>query len=204
MKNKTTLALVLCAVPLAAMTLPSMSAPPPMEPSASALATYSVDPTHSSMVFRVKHMDVAYFYGSFRQLGGTVQLDLENLSQSKVEVTIAAASVDTGDSGRDKHLKSVDFFNAEEFPSIEFKSKKIARKDGEVFEVSGDLNMHGVTKAVTCDVELTGQVDTPRGSKAGFETTFTIKRSDFGVDYMVGKGLDDEVRVTLSLECNKE
>jgi polyisoprenoid-binding protein YceI len=174
-----------------------------MQPLASMPAAYSVDSTHSSMIFRVKHMDVAYFYGSFRELAGTVHLDTEDPSKSTVEVTIAAASIDTGDQGRDRHLKSGDFFNAEEFPAIEFKSKEVARKGGDVFEVSGDLSLHGVTKALSCEVELTGQADTPRGSKAGFETTFTIKRSDFGMDYMVGKGLDDEVRVTLSLECSK-
>ena len=101
--------------------------------------------------------------------------------------------------------RAEDFFNAEEFPSIEFKSKRVSKKkDSDVFEVTGDLTMHGVENELSCQVELTGQAETQRGTKAGFETTFTIKRSDFGMDYMVGKGLGDEVRVTLSLECNKQ
>jgi polyisoprenoid-binding protein YceI len=165
-------------------------------------APMAVDPVHSSMVFRVKHMDAAYFYGRFNKIAGEIDLDDKNPSGGTVVIEIDAESIDTNDAGRDRHLKGPDFFSVKEFPKLTFKSKSVAKK-GQEWEVAGDLTMHGATKPLTVLVKPTGSIDDPRtGPKVGFETEFTIKRSDFGMTYGVDKkALGDEVKVMLAVEA---
>lgn len=191
-------AAVAAATGFTPLTAPAAPAP------ARAAETFTVDAVHSSVLYRIKHMNVAYHYGRFDQVSGTFLLDKDNPSSSTIEVSVPVDSVNSGNPGRDGHLKKADFFSAGEFSTITFKSTKIASK-GEsggypAFEVTGDFTLHGVTKPITVEVRHTGQGRGQKGEVAGLETTFTIKRSDYGMNFMVGKGLADEVAITVSLE----
>lgn len=166
-------------------------------------APMAVDQMHSSLMFQIKHADVANFYGAFKKVSGTVHIDDANLKESSVTIEVDADSVDSRDEGRDRHLKSQDFLDVKQFPTISFKSKSVAKNDA-VYEIAGDVTLHGVTKPVTIQARLTGagQVSERMGYRAGFETNFSINRSDFGMKYGIEhKTLGDEVRLLVSLEC---
>jgi polyisoprenoid-binding protein YceI len=168
-------------------------------------ATWNVDSTHSSAVFRIKHQNVAYVYGRFNDISGTVDFDPDKPDASKLSISIQAESVDTGNDKRDDHLRSPDFFNAVQFETITFESKKWSGS-GTTFEITGDLTMLGKTREITIELENTGIVDHPRGGKvAGWHSNFTIKRSDFGMMYGVEQGaLGDEVELFISLETKSQ
>ncbi len=172
--------------------VPSASA---VAPAPARAASYTVDPVHSSVIFKAKHNNVANFYGRFDEASGTFALE----EGGSLDISIKADSVHSGNSKRDDHLKSPDFFSAKEFAAMTFKSKSVKAKSGDAFEVMGDLTFRGVTKPLTVMVKGTGMGEA-RGKKlAGLETTFVIKRSDFGSTYGAG-ALSDEVEVTVSLE----
>ena len=172
----------------------------PVPPTASAVESYRVDNVHSSVIFRIKHMKIAYIYGRFNEISGSFGYDAEDPSKLSIDVEIKAETIDTKVKKRDRHLKGPDFFNAKEFPAIRFKSKRSKKDGASRYKVSGDLELHGVSRPVTVVVEHTGSGRGPRGDqREGFETTFSIKRSDFGMKYMLG-GLGDEVRITVSVE----
>ncbi|MCE9595062.1 MAG: YceI family protein [Planctomycetes bacterium] len=165
-------------------------------------ATYQIDPVHSTVLFRIKHLGVSYTYGRFNEVSGSFVYDEKAPEASTINVEVEVASVDTNNEARDTHLKSPDFFNAAEHPKLTFKSKSVKKaKDGKL-SVTGDLTLHGVTKSLTADVEFVGAGDRGQmGNKAGFETTFTLKREDFGMNTMVSEtGIANDVRVTVSLE----
>ena len=172
-------------------------------PVASAADPFEVDPVHSSIVFRVKHMNVSYFYGRFDSLKGKFLIDEQDPSRSSFDLTINAESVDTANEKRDQHLKGPDFFNAKQFPTITFKSKSVS-KGPTGYTVSGDLTLKGVTKPA--EVVLT-VVGTGKGMKgealSGVEATVQLKRSDFGMTFMVGP-IGDDVQVTASLEGSRK
>jgi polyisoprenoid-binding protein YceI len=184
---------------LAAGLSAAVAAPRP----APAADTYSADAVHSSIVFRVKHMNTTFFWGRFNDLGGTFTLDPADPSQTKLQFQVKTASVDTANAKRDQHVKSLDFFNVVEFPTASFTSKS-ATKAGEGYDVVGDLTLHGVTKPVTVRVTPTGSGRGPTGASiAGIEATFSIKRSDFGMSNMVGP-LGDDVWVSVCVEGIKK
>ena len=110
--------------------------------------TYKVDPVHSSLIFSMKHFGVTDFYGRFKEISGTVTFDAADPSKSSVELTVPVESIDTQNEKRDQHLKSPDFFNAKQFPTITFKSTKV-EGSGDNYKISGDLTIHGVTKPIT-------------------------------------------------------
>lgn len=164
-------------------------------PAAAGAKTFKVDSAHSSVFFKIKHMNAANFYGRFNKVEGSF-----DLAGNVLEATVDAASVDTNSTGRDNHVKSPDFFSVKEFPTITFKGTSFTKKDDTNWEVKGDLSFHGKTKEVVLNVANTGQgPGRGGGTVAGIETTFTIKRSDFGMDFML-KGLSDDVTLTISLE----
>ena len=172
---------------------------------ADATMTYEIDTTHSMIIFRAKHSGVSYNYGRFNDFTGEITMD-EDISKSTVELEIKAASVDTANNKRDQHLRSSDFFSAKQFPVITFKSTKVSMKEGEtdMLEVTGDLELHGVKKSITVDVEITGRgKNREGGSLIGFESTFTIKRSEFGMTYGIGN-VSDDIRITVSIEAEQE
>ncbi len=169
---------------------------------ADAADTYEIDTAHSMIIFRAKHNAVSYNYGRFNEFTGQIVMDPMGID-SMVEFEVKAASVDTGNEKRDQHLRSSDFFSAKQFPVITFKSTKVSAKEGEedVFEVTGDLELHGVKKSITVDVEITGQAKGREGeSLIGFESTFTINRSEFGMTYGMGS-VSDDIRITVSIEA---
>ena len=119
------------------------------------------------------------FYGRFNELEGTIDWDAE--AGPSFDVSIKIESVDSGNEAFDRHLKNADFFDAKQFPTMIFKST--APKMGDNWKVMGEMTMHGVTKAVEVDMEFVGRADVGRGDRVGFETTFTVKRSDFGMKW---------------------
>ncbi len=173
----------------------------------SAPAAYKVDPIHSTNVFRIRHNNVANFYGRFNEMNGTVNWDDADPGASSIKIEIPVASVDTGKEGRNNHLKSPDFFNAAQFPTMTFASTSFSKSGDNTFKVSGDLTIHGVTMPVTAELVKTGTGKDGRSGRdlIGLESTFDIKRSDFGMDYGVANGvLGDDVRIIVAIEAGKQ
>jgi polyisoprenoid-binding protein YceI len=165
--------------------------------------TFKIDPVHSSIAFSIKHLGVTDFYGRFNDVSGQVVFDKADPSKSSVEVTIPVESIDTHNEKRDQHLKSPDFFNAKQFPTIVFKSKSV-EGSGDTYKATGDLTLHGVTKPLTLEIKRGPDGKGMEGEiRGGGEARFTIKRSDFGMNFMQG-ALGDEVTVFLSLEGVKQ
>lgn len=186
---------VLRLLPLICVSAGSIFAAP-----ARASDTYKVDGSHSSVLFRIKHLNVSYFYGRFTDVSGTCVFDESDPTKSTIQIAIQTESIDTHDQKRDAHLKSPDFFNARQFPTITFKSTAIKLAEEDKLEVSGDLTFHGVTKPIVISVERTGTGPDPWGGhRTGFETTLNIKRSDYGMDFMLS-GLGDDVKLIISIE----
>jgi len=165
--------------------------------------TFEIDPVHSSILFKIRHLNVADFYGRFNEIKGTISFDKESAEKSSVTAEVPVESVDTHNDKRNQHLKSPDFFNAKQFPTISFKSTKV-QKEGEDFKVTGDFTLHGVTKSITVEFEKVGEGKGMQGeTRAGGKAEFKIKRSDYGMNFMLN-GLGDEVEITLSLEGVKK
>jgi polyisoprenoid-binding protein YceI len=163
--------------------------------------TYRVDGVHSSVIFRVKHLGVGYFYGRFNDLSGTVVVDDKNPANSSFELRVKADSVDTNNAKRNQHLKGPDFFNAKEFPAITFRSKQVKALGDKKFEVTGDLTLHGVTKSITVKLNRVGTGPDPFGThRTGFETNFIIHRSDFGMNFMP-QALGDDIWLLVGFEA---
>lgn len=159
---------------------------------------YSIDSTHSAVLFRIKHMDVSWSYGRFADYSGDFTLD-EDLAKCQVNIEIDAASVDTFDTKRDEHVKGPDFFSVKEFPKVTFKSTKV-EQDGEQYKVHGDLSFHGETKPVVLEMTKVGAGDTRMGRRAGFLGSLTLLRRDFGMDTYPNEALSNEVHLTLAIE----
>lgn len=174
----------------------------PAPPAPAAAETYEVDSVHSTILFRVKHLGVAYSYGRFNEMQGKIVVDDANPAASSVEIEAKTDSIDTGNAKRDQHLKSPDFFNAKQFPTVSFKSTS-AKKAGEKWEVAGNVTLKGVSKPVTLTLDRVGTAKTPQGHKTGFEGKFAVKRSDFGMSFMPD-GLGDEVTLQVSIEAARK
>jgi polyisoprenoid-binding protein YceI len=167
-------------------------------------ASYAVDPVHSSALFRVRHMNTSWVHGRINGPQGMVSYDPVAPEKSSFEVTLKAADIDTHVAARDNHLKSPAFFNAKEYPTLTFKSTAVRKTDDTHLEVTGDLTIHGVKKFVTVSMEISGTGKDMKGTPIiGFETTFTIKRSDFGMKEFLNM-VGDEIRITVSLEADKK
>ena len=175
---------------------------------ASAADAFNVDSRHSEAMFRVRHF-MTKVSGKFADVSGVVNVDKANPAASSVNVSIKTATIDTGVADRDKHLRSADFFDTDKFPEITFKSTKIAptsRKD--VYDVTGDLTMHGVTKQITVPVEVLGWQSGAQGERVGFSLSTTVNRKDYGV--LWNRALDnggfmlgDDVEVNVAVEAVK-
>jgi polyisoprenoid-binding protein YceI len=180
---------------LAALALALLAAP-------AAADDYAIDPTHTAVLFRVKHLGVSYTYGRFNEVEGTFKLK-DGLPDA-IQVTIQAKSVDTGNKKRDDHLRGPDFFNVKQFPTITFKSKAVKRTGTDTFEVTGELSLHGKTKEITFAAKKIGEGKDPWGGyRAGAELVFTVKRSEFGMTYMPD-GIGDDVRIVVGVEGIKK
>lgn len=170
---------------------------------------YDIDSAHSAANFSIKHLMISNVKGAFTKVKGVVEYDEKNPKDSKVEATIEMDSVDTHEPNRDTHLKSVDFFDVTKYPTMSFKSTKVVPK-GNHLEVTGELNLHGVTKPVTLDVDgPTAEINDPMGSKRrGASAHTTINRKDFGVSWNKnldngGVTLGDQVDITIDMEMKK-
>ena len=151
---------------------------------ASLTGAYTIDPSHSQIGFGARHAMVAKVRGQFKDFTGSGYFDVENPANSNLQVSIQAASIDTGNSDRDAHLRSNDFFSMDEFPQITFVSTAFDRADAETFRVTGDLTIKGVTKSISLDLEYIGAaVDPYNNQRIGFETKTTINRKDWGVNW---------------------
>jgi polyisoprenoid-binding protein YceI len=170
--------------------------------------TYEFDKAHSTVGFTVRHI-FTNVGGSFREFDGKVKVDRARPESSSVEFTIKTASIDTNEAKRDEHLRSADFFDAPTHPTITFRSTAVKPGPNNVFEVTGDLTMRGVTKRVTLPVTFLGEAKDAWGNeKVGFELATTLNRKEYGINW--SKTLDngglvvaDEVRVAISVQANK-
>ena len=180
-------------------------------PSFAHASVWSVDNAHSNVAFKVRHMMVSNVKGDFEKFKGTVDLDEQDLTKTKVDVTIDAASINTSVANRDEHLKSADFFDVAKYPSITFVSQKTKKgRDGKL-KMYGQLTMHGVTRDVVLDVEgLDKSYKDPWGNiKRGASATTTINRKDFGLAWNTalesgGVMVGDEVQIALEIELLKK
>ena len=169
---------------------------------------YTIDPAHTRLGFSARHAMVATVRGSFKEFTGTAHVDTANPANSKVEISIVANSIDTGQQQRDDHLRSGDFFESEQYPDITFTSTDVAR-DGDDWTITGDLTIKGVTKSVAVPFELTGSAQDPFGNiRIGFEGATTIKRSDWGMSFNAaletgGVLVSDKVKLEFDISAIK-
>jgi polyisoprenoid-binding protein YceI len=179
-------------------------------PALAQTSTWNIDPAHSTAQFTVRHLGISNVTGNFTKLTGTVVLNEKDITQSQVNASIDASSVDTRVEMRDKDLKSPNFFDVEKYPTLEFKSKKITNSGGKV-QLVGDLTIHGTTHEVTLDVdgpspELT---DPWGGLRRGLSATTSINRKDFGLVYnnllKTGEAMiGDIVKIQIDIEIVKK
>lgn len=146
--------------------------------------TYTIDPAHTSIGFVARHAMVTKVRGTFNEFEGSVTIDKDEPSRSRVTVTIKADSIDTRNKDRDAHLRSNDFLAMDEYPEITFKSTEIKQTGDDAFAVTGDLTVRGVTRQVTIPLTFEGQATDPFGNvRVGFEGSTSISRKDFGVTW---------------------
>ena len=179
------------------------AARPPLGPN-----TWEVDSAHSAAQFSVKHMMVSTVRGTLGRVSGTVDYDGKSVESIKADVTIDVNGINTGNEGRDKDLRSPNFFDVATSPTVTFKSKRVEAAGQGRFRLIGDLTMHGVTREVTLDVEgPSPAVKQGNGLKIGASATTKLNRRDFGLNYNrlieAGAVVGDEINVTIDIELNK-
>ncbi|HSZ57841.1 MAG TPA: YceI family protein [Tepidisphaeraceae bacterium] len=157
----------------------------------------TVDPVHSSFVFKVTHANIGHIWGHFSDYGGTFVIDDSN---SAFDITVNPASVDTGAKKRDEHLQAPDYFNTKQYPAITFKSTAVKKVSDSRLEATGDLTLHGVTRSIVVPIEIVGKGEFPRGTgRVGIEATFSVKLSDYKIKGDP-KSVADEILIIASLE----
>lgn len=177
---------------------------------ATAVATWNIDPVHSVAEFKVKHMMISNVKGQFTGVSGTLTFDEADVTKSTIQATIDAASINTREAQRDAHLKSADFFDVEKFPTLNFKSTRVARTGEGELSVQGDLTIHGVTRNVVFAVEgPTAPGKDPWGNtRIGISATTRINRKDYGLTWNAaletgGILVGEEVTITLDVQFVK-
>jgi polyisoprenoid-binding protein YceI len=168
--------------------------------------TYVIDPAHSRIGFVARHAMVTKVRGSFNEFEGSGYFDAENPANSRAQLTITAASIDTRNADRDAHLRSNDFFDMDTHPQVTFVSTTVEKVDAETYQVTGDLTIKGVTKPVTIDFEFTGTAVDPFGNtRLGFDGRATVNRKDWGVNWnaaLEAGGVLVSEKVTLEFEVS--
>lgn len=171
--------------------------------------TWVIDPAHTSIAFSARHAMVAKVRGNFTAFEGQFSIDAANIAASAAAITIQAASIDTDNADRDGHLKSADFLDVEQFPTLTFTSTSVTQS-GSTYNVTGDLSIHGITKQVTIPFELVGVSQDPWGNtKIGFEAETEISRKDFGLTWNAaletgGVLVSDTIKLSLDVEATKQ
>ena len=179
-------------------------------PAFASASIWNIDPDHSNVGFKVRHLMVSNVKGNFEKYSGTVDINDKDITKSKVEVTIDTNSINTNVQKRDEHLRSADFFDVARFPTMTFVSKKVAKAGKDRLKVTGDLTLHGVTREVVLDVEgLSKEIKDPWGNiRRGATATTKINRKDFGLVWNSaletgGVAVGEEVAITLEIEMIK-
>jgi polyisoprenoid-binding protein YceI len=174
-----------------------------------AKTTWQIDPAHSEVVFRVRHLVVSTVSGRFRTISSTVTTEGDDFTTAQVDFTADTASIDTGLADRDAHLRSDDFFNSDQFPQLRFRSTAIRSTGENTYQLEGDLTIRDVTKPIRLNVEYGGMITDPWGNvKAGFEVTGSIRRKEYGLRWDVlteagGAVVSDEVKIQCNIEYTK-
>lgn len=169
--------------------------------------TWQIDASHSHVGFSVKHMMIATVRGTFNAYQGTLELDPQDLTRSKIAGEIDVASIDTREPKRDEHLRSADFFDAENHPKISFQSKQITHVAGNEYKVTGDITIRGITQEIVLDVEYAGIHKDPwGGTRTGFTVTGALNRKDFGLTWNAaletgGVLVGDKIKLELEIEA---
>lgn len=180
------------------------------KPLQTAISTWNIDPAHTMAEFKVKHMMITNVKGQFSGVSGTLSMDEEDVTNSKIEVTIPAATINTREPDRDTHLKSADFFDVEKFPTLSFKSTSVTRRPDDELEIEGDLTIHGVTRKVRLAVEgPTAAGKDPWGNtRIGVSAIAKINRKDYGLVWNAaletgGLLVGDDVAIAIDAEFIK-
>ena len=174
------------------------------------MATYKIDAAHSDIMFKVKHLMISTATGLFKKFDATLDINEEDFSQAKVTFEADVDSVDTKNEQRDAHLKSDDFFNAEQFPKMTFKSTKIEKAGDNEYKLTGDLTIRDITKPVELKVEYNGSTKDPWGQeRMGFEVSGKINRKEYGLKWSAvteagGLVVSDDVRLAMNVEMVKQ
>ena len=196
LRTATTAAVVLVLL-FGAMLLPARATTPRV-----AADAFAVDVAHSTVIFKLRHFGISNFYGRVKAPSGSFLVDDSDLAGSMINVTLEIKNMDSGNVGRDRFLLSPDFFNEREYPTAEFNSSSIKKLGEGTYEATGTFTMHGVSNPVTVRIDDYTTAHVERfGHRGGFECTFTVKRSDYGMDLFVKEGtLGDEVTIIAAIE----
>ncbi|MEO6221307.1 MAG: YceI family protein [Ginsengibacter sp.] len=174
------------------------------------MSKWLLDPTHSEVHFKIKHLVISTVSGAFKKFDGSFESSKGDFSDAKVNFTIDAATIDTNNEQRDGHLKSDDFFNAEKYPEIKFVSTSINKKADDEYVLKGDLTITDVTKPVELDVEYGGETKDLYGQhKAGFDVRGKIDRQEFGLKWSAlteagGLVVSNDVKLAISVQFTKQ
>lgn len=163
-------------------------------------AKYDIDARHTQVLFTYNHFGYSNITGRFTEVSGTFDFDAKDPTKSSIDVQLPISSVSTGVVKMDEHLRSPDMFDEAQFPTASFKSTKVTSAGDNKLKVAGDLTIHGVTRPVVLDVTVNSTAPKRDTPAAGFDATTTIKRSDFGVNFML-PGVADEVKLSITMEA---
>ncbi len=175
-----------------------------------ATTKWVLDPSHSEITFKVKHMMFTNVSGKFDTFQATAESDSDNFENARFDFQAETTSINTGNADRDNHLRGGDFFDAEQFPQLTFKSTAFKQKSGDDYTLTGDLSLHGVTKSISLDVEFGGLAQDPWGNtKAGLSATGKLNRKDFGLNWNAaleagGVLVGEEVKLHIELQFVKQ
>jgi polyisoprenoid-binding protein YceI len=167
---------------------------------------WHIDPVHSEIQFRAKHMVVSTVTGHFDKFDATAETEGDSPENAKITFSADTASINTGTSQRDDHLRSDDFFNAEKYPKLTFKSTSFKRVKDDMYKLTGDLTIRDVTKSIDLDVEYGGEIKDPYGNqRSGFTVTGKVSRKEFGLKYNAfiesgGAVVSDEIKINCHVE----
>lgn len=170
---------------------------------------WKLDPSHSEVLFKIKHMMITNVTGNFTEIEGSAVTEEDDFTSAEIEFTAKTASISTNSEQRDTHMRSAEFFDAETFPTVSFKSTAISKVGDNDYKMHGDLSMHGVTKNISLDLEFGGINKDPWGqTKAGFTVTGKINRNDFGLTWNSaletgGVLVSEDVRLTAEVQLIK-
>ncbi|MCC6287633.1 MAG: polyisoprenoid-binding protein [Chitinophagaceae bacterium] len=175
-----------------------------------ATTKWVIDPSHSEIQFKIRHLMITNVTGSFQEFASTAETEGDDFTKAKIKFTAKVDSITTGNEQRDGHLKSQDFFETEKYPELVFEANGLTAKGGDEYVAEGDLTLHGITRKVKLSIEAGGVVKDPYGqTKAGFSVSTKINRKDFGLNWNAateagGVVVSDEVRVSAEVQYVKQ